>query len=53
MDTRDLRADHDFGGPDPLADEKPWPRWAVTLGVVTFCAAFWIGVSFIATKLLG
>jgi hypothetical protein len=37
----------------PLAYEPRWERWKVTLVVVLFCAAFWSGVGYIATRLLG
>lgn len=33
--------------------EPRWPRWKVTLAVVVFCAAFWSGIGYIATRLLG
>lgn len=36
-----------------LAHEPRWGRWKVTLVVVLFCAAFWSGVGYIATRLLG
>lgn len=36
-----------------LAYEPRWGRWKVTLVVVLFCAAFWSGVGYIATRLLG
>jgi len=36
-----------------LADEPRWGRWKVTVVVVVFCAAFWSGVGYIATRLLG
>jgi hypothetical protein len=39
--------------PDPYADEPKWPAWKVTLAVVVFCAAFWSGIGYIATRLLG
>ena len=39
--------------PDPYADEPKWAAWKVTLGVVLFCAAFWAGVYYLATRLLG
>ncbi|MFT3724257.1 MAG: hypothetical protein QM773_11770 [Hyphomonadaceae bacterium] len=39
--------------PDPYADEPKWAAWKVTLGVVLFCAAFWGGVFYLATRLLG
>lgn len=39
--------------PDPYADEPKWPAWAVGLGVVVFCGAFWAGIYFIASRLLG
>lgn len=35
-----------------LASEPQWGRWKVTLLVVLFCAAFWSGVGYIATRLL-
>jgi hypothetical protein len=35
------------------AFEPRWPRWKVTLAVVVFCAAFWSGIGYIATRLLG
>jgi len=39
---------------DPsLAYEPRWGRWKVTVFVVLFCAAFWSGVAYIATHLLG
>lgn len=39
---------------DPaLAYEPRWGRWKVTLVVVLFCAAFWSGVGYIATRLFG
>lgn len=38
---------------DTLAYEPRWGRWKVTLIVVLFCAAFWSGVAYIATRLLG
>ena len=31
----------------PLEIEGKWPAWMVTLGVVTFCTAFWAGAYFI------
>ena len=37
---------------DALAHEPRWGRWKVTLVVVLFCAAFWSGVGYIATRLL-
>ncbi len=43
----------DPGGPDPYADEPKWPAWKVTIAVVIFCGAFWSGVGFLATRLLG
>ncbi len=39
--------------PDPYADEPKWAAWKVTLGVVLFCGAFWAGVYYIASRLLG
>jgi hypothetical protein len=36
----------------PRAYEPRWGRWKVTLVVVLFCAAFWSGVGYIATRLL-
>ncbi len=39
--------------PDPYAGEKKWPAWAVTLGVIVFCGAFWTGVSVIFKQLVG
>jgi hypothetical protein len=35
-----------------LAHEPQWGRWKVTLVVVLFCAAFWSGIGYIATRLL-
>lgn len=45
--------DLDRGGHDPYAGEHKWPAWQVTLGVVIFCGAFWSGVGFLVTRLLG
>jgi hypothetical protein len=39
--------------PDPYADEPKWAAWKVTLGVVIFCASFWAGIYYLATRLLG
>ncbi len=38
----------DSGSQDPR-----WPAWKVTVAVVTFCGAFWMGVSYVAMRLLG
>jgi len=38
--------------PRPSVDDK-YPRWAVTLFVVGFCAAFWGGVIWLAMSLFG
>lgn len=43
----------DADAPDPYADEAKYPAWAVTLGVIVFCGAFWAGASFIVSQLLG
>ena len=41
-------------GDDPaIAYEPRWGRWKLTLVVVLFCAAFWSGVGYIVTRLLG
>jgi len=48
-------ASHRQGDDDDnaLAYEPRWGRWKVTVVVVLFCAAFWSGVGYIATRLLG
>lgn len=38
---------------DPYADDPKWPAWKVTLAVVFFCAAFWSGISYLATRIFG
>ena len=37
--------------PDPYADESKWPAWKVTLFVVAFCGAFWMGVYWLFAQL--
>jgi hypothetical protein len=39
--------------PDPYAGETKWPAWKVTVAVIVFCAAFWLGVSYLVVKLFG
>ena len=34
-------------------DEPRWPAWKVTVAVVIFCGAFWMGVGYVAMRLLG
>lgn len=48
-----MRRDEDTSYDDPLVHEPRWSRWKVTIVVVVFCAAFWSGVGYIATRLLG
>ena len=36
----------------PYEGEK-WPAWKVTVFVVAFCGAFWTGVAYLLTRLLG
>ncbi len=43
----------DAASDDALALEPQWARWKVTVVVVLFCTAFWSGVGYIATQLLG
>lgn len=38
---------------DPLADEPRWAAWKVTVAVVVFCTAFWVGLGYLAMRLLG
>jgi len=38
--------DHSF-------DEPRWPAWKVTVAVVIICGAFWMGVGYLAMRLLG
>jgi hypothetical protein len=33
--------------------ENKWPAWRVTLGVIVFCTAAWIGIGYLAIRLLG
>jgi hypothetical protein len=49
--TANLR--HSEDDEQVLAHEPRWGRWKVTLVVVLFCAAFWSGIGYIATRLLG
>jgi hypothetical protein len=42
-----------FDVEDPLIDAPKWAAWKVTLAVVLFCGAFWVGVGYIAKRLLG
>lgn len=51
-DAKRVRRELDPAGPDPLADEKKWPAWMVTLFVVVFCGLFWTGVGYAAMTLL-
>jgi hypothetical protein len=37
--------------PDPLADEPKWPAWKVTIAVIVFCSAFWMGVGYLVSRL--
>jgi len=39
--------------PDPFADQRKWPAWIVTIAVIAFCGAFWAGVSYLSSLLLG
>ncbi|RYG32255.1 MAG: hypothetical protein EON93_11570 [Burkholderiales bacterium] len=39
--------------PDPYADQRKWPAWMVTIAVIAFCGAFWAGVSYLVSLLLG
>ena len=39
--------------PDPYAGETKWPAWKVTVAVIVFCTAFWLGVSYLVVKLFG
>jgi hypothetical protein len=48
-----VQGDLEFGYPDPYADEPRWPAWKVTVAVVVFCGAFWTGIGYLATRLLG
>lgn len=56
-ETEDLRkrlpVQDDFEAPDPYADERKWPAWMVTVVVILFCGAFWAGVSYLGSLLLG
>lgn len=38
---------------DHTLDEPRWPAWKVTVAVVLFCGAFWMGVGYLAMRLLG
>lgn len=48
-----LRRREDEAHDELLAREPQWARWKVVVVVVVFCAAFWSGVGYIATRLLG
>jgi hypothetical protein len=37
--------------PDPLADERKWPAWKVTIAVIVFCSAFWAGIGYLVSRL--
>ena len=49
----DISRDDDAAQDDLLAREPQWAPWKVAVVVVVFCAAFWSGVGYIATRLLG
>ncbi len=53
LSRKPVHGDLDFGYPDPYADEPRWPAWKVTVAVVVFCGAFWAGIGYLATRLLG
>lgn len=38
---------------DPGFEEPRWPAWKVTIAVVLFCGSFWMGVGYLAMRLLG
>lgn len=48
-----VSGDFDLRYPDPYADEAGWPAWKVTVAVVVVCGAFWAGVGYLATRMLG
>ena len=43
----------DLEAPDPHAGEAKWPAWMVTIAVILFCGAFWAGVAYVGSLLLG
>jgi hypothetical protein len=47
------RRSEDDAHDDLLAREPQWAAWKVAVVVVVFCAAFWSGIGYIATRLLG
>jgi hypothetical protein len=38
--------------PDPYAGDPKWPAWKVSLAVIFFCGAFWIGIGYLLTRIL-
>jgi hypothetical protein len=37
--------------PDPYPDEPKYPAWKVTVAVIVFCTAFWLGVGYLISRL--
>jgi hypothetical protein len=35
---------------DPYVGDPKWPAWKVSLAVIFFCGAFWIGVGYLVTR---
>ncbi len=54
-EARGLRPDQvvRYRAPQNDGDSYRWPAWKSVLFVVGFCAAFWTGVAFLASRLFG
>ena len=37
--------------PDPHAGEPKYPAWKVTIAVIVFCSAFWLGVGYLISRI--
>jgi hypothetical protein len=48
-----LHTDDDAAHDDLLAREPQWAAWKVAVVMAVCCTAFWSGVGYIATRLLG
>ena len=36
--------------PDPYVGDPKWPAWKVSLAVIIFCGAFWIGIGYLVSR---
>ena len=36
---------------DPMADEPKWAAWKVSVAVVVFCGAFWVGTYYLVSQI--